>query len=543
MRKAFASVAIASLLLLASDLEKNAFIEAGAASGLSAVLDNAATPERRQIETMAGGLAVIDFDRDGHPDLFLTNGAPQPGLRKTGPRWWNRLYRNRGDGTFEDVTERAGVKGEGFSIGAAVADFDNDGWPDLFIAGVGRNALYRNRRNGTFEDVTGQARIPQTGLAVGGAFFDADNDGWNDLLIVNYVQWDPAAEPVCGDKTLGVRTYCHPRFYRPMPNTLLRNNHDGTFSDVSQQSGIAAYPAKGMGAAIGDYDGDGRLDLVITSDTTPNLLFHNEGGMKFRETGMEAGVALNEDGRALSSMGVDFRDVNNDCREDLVITALSNETYPYFRNSGRGLFKDMTYSSRLGAESLALTGWGVGIYDLDNDGRKDIFTANSDVNDNVEAFSDRTSRQRCTVFWQGADHRFKSQAIGTPALHRGAAFADFDGDGQVDVAVARLHQPPALFLNRSGAGRHWIAFDLEGRSSSRDGIGAQIHLTSASGEQWNRATTAVGYAGSSERTVRFGLGTDAQVSRIEIQWPSGIRQRMATLPVDRVIKVQEPARP
>ena len=536
-------IGVATGTALAAAMLADLFDDTSSRSGITSILHNSATPEKHQIETMAGGLAVIDFDNDGHPDLFLTNGAPEPSLRKSGPEWWNRLYRNRGDGTFEDVTAKSGLQGDCFSIGAAVADFDNDGWPDLFVAGVDCNRLYRNRHDGTFEDVTKKAQIPQTGFAVGGAFFDADADGWNDLLIVNYVQWSPATEPFCGDRPAGIRTYCHPRFYEPVPNTLLRNNGDGTFTDVSLESGIGAYAGKGMGAAIGDIDGDGRIDVVVTNDTARNFLFHNEGGMRFREVGMEAGIALNEDGRALSSMGVDFRDVDNDGRDDLMMTALANETYPYYRNIGGSLFKDLTYRSRLGAQTLALTGWGVGVYDFDNDGRKDIFTANGDVNDNTELFSSRESKQRCTVFWQRKANRFEAQAVDKPAWHRGAAFADFDGDGQVDIAVARLNATPELLLNRTGAGRHWIAFLLRGTRSNRDGIGAHLHLTAASGEQWNRVTTAVGYASSSERVVRFGLGSDTRVRRVEIEWPSGTEQSLDDLPADQMVKVQESAQP
>jgi len=538
-----ALITFTGFLAFAPALLPPSFEDFSARTGITAILRNAATPEKHQIETMAGGIAVIDFDNDGHPDLFLTNGAPQPGLRKTGPDWWNRLYRNRGDGTFEDVTAKSGLGGEGFSIGAAVADFDNDGWPDLFVAGVDRNFLYRNRGDGTFEDVTERAHVPHKGWAVGAAFFDADNDGWNDLLIVNYVLWNPATEPFCGDTIIGVRTYCHPRFYEPLPNILLHNNHDGTFSDVSQESGIGAYPGKGMAVAIGDYDNDGRIDFVVTNDTTPNFLFHNEGRLKFREAGLDAGIAFNEDGRVLSSMGVDFRDIDNDGRDDIFITALSNETYPLYRNTGNRVFKDITYASRLGAQTMQLTGWGIGIYDFDNDGTKDIFTANGDVNDNTERFSSRDSKQRCTVFRQNASRYFEAQAIGGPAWHRGAAFADFDGDGKIDVAVSRLHMPPAVFINHSGAGNHWAAFSLEGTSSNRDGIGARIHLVTPSGEQWNHCTTAVGYASASEKIVRFGLGGNANVTRVEIQWPSGARQTINNPAIDQVVKVQEPAQP
>ncbi len=533
----------ALFLLASASAAQSRFEDISARSGITAILHNSATPEKHQIETMAGGLAVIDFDNDGRPDLFLTNGAPQPALHKTGAEWWNRLYRNRGDGTFEDVTSKAGVAGDGFSIAAAVADFDNDGFADLFVAGVDRNILYRNRGDGTFEDVTAKAGIPHTGWAVGAAFFDADNDGWLDLVIVNYVKWDPATEPFCGDPALHVRTYCHPRFYEPLPNILLHNNRDGSFRDASQASGIRAYRGKGMGVAIGDYDGDGRMDFVVTNDTTPNFLFHNEGGMKFRESGMIAGVALNEDGRALSSMGVDFRDVDNDGRPDIFLTALSNETYPLYRNLGDGLFKDVTYSSRVGAQTMALTGWGAGIYDFDNDGHKDLFAANGDVNTNTELFSSRASKQRCTILWQKLGGRFKAEAIGEPAWHRGAAFADFNGDGLIDIAVARLNMPPAIFLNHSSAGRHWTAFLLTGTRSNRDGIGARVHLVTTSGEQWNLCTTAVGYASASEKLVRFGLDAEAHILRVEIAWPSGVRQTIANPPADRVVKVREPAQP
>ncbi|OYW13211.1 MAG: RNA-binding protein, partial [Acidobacteriia bacterium 12-62-4] len=272
-------------------------VDVSAGSGLTAKLENGLTPEKHLPETMVGGVALFDFDRDGKLDVFLANGAPQPGLKKTGPRYWNRLYRNTGNGKFVDVTERAGVQGVGFDIGAAAGDFDNDGFPDLFVAVVRSNALYRNRGDGTFEDVTAKAGLGTTGKwAVAGGWFDMDNDGDLDLFVVNYVQWDPAKELLCGET---VRTYCHPKHYAPEPNTLYRNNGDGTFTDVSVESGIAAHPSKGMGLAFGDADGDGLLDVFVTNDTQPNSLFRNEGGGRFREMGGPAGVAFNDDGRAL----------------------------------------------------------------------------------------------------------------------------------------------------------------------------------------------------------------------------------------------------
>lgn len=511
-----------------------------AKSGIGFALQNAPTPEKHQIETMAGGVAVLDFDNDGYPDIFLANGAAQPSLEKTGASYCNRLYRNRGDGTFEDVTEKAGVCGAGYSIGVAAGDFNNDGFPDLYVAGVNRNILYRNRGDGTFEDVTAKAGAGnQKRWSVAAGWFDYDNDGRLDLFVVNYVKWDPAKEPFCGDPRGAYRTYCHPKYYEGLANTLYHNNGDGTFTDVSEKSGIGKHIGKGMGVAFADYDGDGLMDVVVANDTTPNFLFHNEGGGVFREVGFPAGIAMNDDGRALSSMGVDFRDVDNDGWPDIFMTALANETFPLFRNSGKGIFADATYPSRIGAATLALSGWGAGIFDFDNDGRKDLFAACGDVNDNTEAFSSRKSKQRNLLMLNRGDGTFSAEAFGAPAMHRGAAFADFDRDGRIDAIVTRIGERPVLLRNTMGAGRHWIGLKLEGRRSNRDAIGALVHIVTASGEQWNHVTTSVGYASASAREVHFGLGGDDRVKRIEIHWPSGGLQRLENVAADRYLTVRE----
>jgi ASPIC and UnbV./FG-GAP repeat. len=512
-------------------------------AGVPFVLRNAASAEKHLIETMVGGVAVFDFDNDGRLDIFFANGARQPDLQKAGKEYWNRLYRNLGQGKFEDVTERAGLQGEGFSIGAAAADFDNDGFQDLFVASVNRNLLYRNRGDGTFEDVTSKAGIAESGpqpWAVAAGWFDYDRDGDLDLFIVNYVKWDPAKEPFCGDPRGTYRTYCHPRFYEGLPNALYRNNGDGTFSNVSGPSGIGFHIGKGMGVAFADYDEDGDLDVFVTNDTVPNFLFRNEGGRAFREVALEAGVGYNDDGRAISSMGVDFRDIDNDGREDLFITALSNETFPLFRNLGKGLFADVTYPSRLGTLTLPLSGWGTGIYDFDNDGWKDIFAANGDVQDNTELFSSRKSRLASTIFLNLANGKFEMIELGKAGLHRGAAFGDLDGDGRVDVVVSRIQDEAAILLNRSGEGNHWVAFRLRGTRSNRDGIGAKVKVASPSGTQWNTCTTSVGYGSSSDRTVHFGLGKDDIVKEVEIRWPSGVVQRLTNVSVDRYLNVTEP---
>ena len=510
-------------------------------TGIDLVLRNAATPEKHQIETMVGGVAVLDFDNDGYPDIYFTNGARQPSLEKTGPGYWNRLYRNRGDGTFEDVTERAGVQAEGFTTGVAAADFDNDGNADLFVAGVRRSFLFRNRGDGTFEDVTAKSGIRNHGWAIAGGWFDYDNDGKLDLFVVNYIQWDPGTEPFCGDAQRRYRTYCHPKYYQGLANTLYHNNGDGTFTDVSIPSGISRHIGKGMAVAFADYDHDGLMDAFVTNDTTPNFLFHNEGGGRFTDVGMAAGVGMNDDGRALSSMGAAFGDVDNDGREDVFITALANETFPLYRNEGKGLFADVTYRSLIGAASMAQSGWSAGIYDFDNDGWKDIFAASGGVNDNTELFSSRKSREPNLLFLNRGDGTFGTVKIGQPAMHRGAAFGDFDRDGRVDVVVTRIGETPVVLRNTSGEGNHWLALRLIGTRSNRDGIGARVHVVTAAGEQWNRATTTVGYASASDKVVFFGLGRNRTVTKLEIEWPSGVKQTLENVKGDRYLTLREPS--
>jgi hypothetical protein len=507
-------------------------------SGLEVVLHNAASPVRHQIETIVGGVAALDYDGDGLLDLFFTNGASQPGLVKPDAGWWNRLYRNRGNGVFEDVTAKAGVRGEGFSIGAATADYDNDGFPDLFVAGVKHNALYHNRGDGTFQEVTAKAGIHDEPVSVAGGWFDYDGDGFLDLFVVNYVAWNPETEQACKDSKSGENAYCHPQFYSGLPNTLYHNNGDGTFTDVSAQSGIRAHVGKGMSVAFADYDGDGRIDAFVTNDTVPNFLFHNDGNGHFTEIAVKAGVAFNDDGRALSSMGVDFRDVDNDGRPDLFVTALVNETYPLYRNLGMGLFADFTYRSRVGAATVTNTGWSVGIYDFNNDGRKDVFCANGDLNENAEALSGRAARQANRVLVQQPNGTFDAVAVGPAARHRGAAFGDFDNDGRMDVVVTRIGEKPLFLRNAGATGSHWLGFKLVGRRSNRDGIGAWIKLRTAAGEQWNHVTTAVGYASASDVRVHFGLGA-AQRATVEVHWPSGVVQQLGEVAADRYLTVRE----
>jgi hypothetical protein len=510
------------------------------ASSLDMVVNNGATGAKHLIETTIAGVGVFDYDGDGWPDIFVANGAAVPSLEKSGPQFYDRLFHNNHDGSFTDVTRKAGVAGSGYSMGVAAADYDNDGHVDLFVTGVGGNTLYRNRGDGTFEDVTQKAGLGEKGKwAVAAGWFDYDNDGRLDLFVVRYVQWNPASELFCGFPEKGIRQYCNPKLYEPLANALYHNEGGGRFRDVSREAGIAACPGKGMGVAFGDMDGDGKLDIFVANDTMRNFLFHNRGNGTFEEVGLPAGVAYNGDGAALSSMGVDFRDYDNDGRDDIFITALSNETFPLFRNLG-GRFGDVTYPSGIGKSSYPWSGWSCGMFDFNNDGRKDLFTANGHVMDNEELTSNRQSRQPNSVFINQGNGTFRMQLLPGEAMHRGAAFGDFDHDGRIDAVVTRLNEKPLVLRNVSDGAGHWIALRLEGTRSNRDGIGARVHLVTASGEQWNRVTTSVGYGGSSDRLVHFGLGSDPVVQSIGIEWPSGARQTLHNLAPDRYYEVTEP---
>jgi len=513
-----------------------------AAQPLAMVVKNGASGNKHQVETMLAGVAVLDYDNDGWPDIFVANGAALPSLQKTDGSFHNRLFHNNRDGTFTDVTEKAGVSGTGYAMGVAAADFDNDGWVDLFVTGVRTNTLYRNRGDGTFEDVTERAGLVSDGRwSIAAGWLDYDNDGLLDLFLVRYCVWDPAHEPYCGEQKAGYRTYCHPRYYEALPNALYHNEGNGRFRDVSRESGIGAHLGKGMGVVFGDYDGDGRLDIFVANDTMPNFLFHNEGHGKFREVALEAGVALNADGNASSSMGADFRDYDNDGREDLWITDLTNERFSLFRNIGQGQFADMSGLSRIASLSLPWSGWSTGAFDFNNDGYKDFFVAGGNVVDNAELISARQSRQPNLLFVNQGGGKFNLQLLPGNAFHRGAAFGDFDRDGRMDAVVTRLNEAPLVLRNITHATGHWLALRLVGTRSNRDGIGARVHVTAASGEQWNRVTTSVGYAGSSDRTVHFGLGPDARVAEIEIEWPSGLRQKLRDVAADRYLTIEEGA--
>jgi hypothetical protein len=525
------------------------FEESAAGRGIRFVMDSGRSGRTHQPETMVAGVALFDYDGDGQLDVYVVNGAPIATLRKDDPRYWNRLYRNLGGGNFVDVTEAAGVAGRGYDLGVIAADYDNDGDRDLFVAGLRRNTLYRNNGDGTFTDVTEAAglarRDPRYGTlwAVAGAFFDYDNDGWLDLFVSNYVVWDPAREPLCGDPS--APDYCHPDSYEGLPDSLFRNDGDGTFTDVSLASGIRAHVGKGMGLSVADFDNDGWSDVFVANDTAPSFLFMNRGDGTFTESAFERAVALPERGEPVAGMGVDARDIDDDGRPDLFLTALTGDLFSFFRNPDDTAFEDVTVPSGLGELTRPWTGWGDAIVDLNNDGGKDLFAARGGVLDPRGAAGARVPMPN-GVFLNRGDGRFvdgsaeAGDEFSRRAVHRGCAIGDIDDDGRVDVVVTALEGPLELWHNVSPRSGHWLLVDVGGVKGNRDGMGAKLRLVTASGTQYNHVSTAVGYGSSSDARVHFGLGRDTRVRELGIVWPTGERTRLRNLEADQVLRVAAP---
>jgi hypothetical protein len=512
--------------------------------GVDFILQNSPTPRKFLIETMPGGVALFDYNNDGLLDIFLVNGGriaeglhvPE-NFERSNSRYWNRLYRQNRDGSFSDVTQAAGLANAGngnYGMGVAVGDYDNDGYPDLFVTNYGRNILYHNNGDGTFSDVTAQAGVAGGGWSVSAGFFDFDNDGHLDLFVTRYMEWDADHNRICGGDW---HTYCPPGVFPATTCLLYRNRGDGTFEDVSERSGITAKKGRALGVAFADYDGDGFTDIFVSNDGMQQYLFHNNGDATFRECALDSGVALTSDGKGLSGMGTVFQDYNNDGRPDLLVTVLPREVYALFHNDGGGNFSYESLESGLGALTSGSSGWGVGLEDFNNDGWKDLFVAQSHVLDNVEQIDASLHYKEVPLLALNHDGRFErvDSGVTTPLAARGAAFGDINNDGKVDVVITTLGGPPVLLLNRCDTGNHFLSVSLRGTRSNRDGYGARVSVN----DQTRFASSAGSYCCASDKRLHFGLGSKRTAS-VEVVWPSSMKQVLAEVPADQFLEIREP---
>jgi enediyne biosynthesis protein E4 len=502
---------------------------------------------------MVGGVAMIDYNRDGLLDLFFVNGAALKdpmsagaAPNKTDPAYWNRLYRNNGDGTYTDVTEKAGVRGSGFDMGVAVGDYDNDGYSDLYVTGVGANLLYHNKGNGTFEEVTKSSGVQGGGWSAGAMFVDYDRDGLLDLFVSRYLSWDFSKNVFCGLPKPGYRAYCHPDQFQPTTHLLFHNEGHGHFRNVSEESGISRAPGKGLGVAFADYDNDGWPDILVANDAVAQQLFHNLKNGKFEEVAIQQNLAYDEDGNAFSGMGLDFADFENSGRTGIFINALARQKYALFRN-GPGTFDYITGPSGIGAASMAHSGWGAKFIDYDNDERKDIFIAQGHVMDNIQLTQPDIRYLEPPMLLRSVKGRFvdvssQSGAVfHQPIAARGAAFGYLRNQGYVDVAI-NCNDQPAVLLEMTATKNHWLVVQTEGTRSNRDGIGTVVHATTADGTRQMGLVSAAGsYLSSSDKRVHFGLGPNDSVKELDLDWPSGVHQKLTNVKADQVLAVREPA--
>jgi hypothetical protein len=523
------------------------YVDVAGSAGISFQHDNAASPEKYLIETMGSGCGWIDYDQNGLLDLYLVNGAstrlytPKHALRSA-------LYRNNGDGTFTDVTIKAGVGAEGlFGMGVAVGDYDNDGFPDLLVLGYGRCILYHNNGDGSFTDVTDRAgvgNIRKWGSSA--AWFDYDNDGLLDLVIANYVDWSPERNFWCGDKGPGLRSYCHPDVYQGEPPTLYHNNGDGTFTDVSKRSGVGIKPGNGLGVVTFDYDNDGWQDIFIANDHMPNFLFHNNRDGTFRELGYSAGVAVGIDGQFEAGMGTDAADTTGSGRLDLVVTHLDQQLARFYQNLGEGYFEDATFRSRISYATFHLSGFGTRFMDYDNDGTRDLFMANGHVLDNIQRYHAETSYAEPKLMFRNNGHGIfenVSEQLGTdfrrPRVSRGAAIADFDNDGDLDILVSNNGEAPQLLRNDGGNTNHWLEIFLIGTRSNRDAVGARVRVTAGDLHLYDQRKGGMSYQSAQDPRLHLGLGEHEKIDAIEVIWPSGLVTMLENMRADQIISVKE----
>lgn len=529
------------------------FADITAQSGINFRHAASKTSFKYLLETMGGGVAIFDFDNDGRMDLFFTNGAALKDSMakdavadKSEPKYWNRLYRQKTDGTFTDATERAGLKGYGYSMGVAAADYDNDGFVDLFVSGYKVDHLYRNNGDGTFTDVTKKLPYDQNGWSTSAGWFDYDRDGRLDLFVVRYMDWDfESGSMFCGGPTTALRAYCHPDNFKGAANLLLHQRADGSFEDVSKSSGIVDASGKGLGVAFADFDNDGWTDVFVANDSVRQSLYRNKGNGTFEDIAVMSGAAYDEDGRTFAGMGVDCADYDNDGYMDVFITTLSNEKYALYRNNGDLSFTYATNTSGVGQITLLYSGWGARFVDVDNDGLRDLFVAQSHVLDTIEKSTTYLKYKQVPLLMRNTGKGFANitatagPAFNAPIAARGAAFGDLNNDGHLDAVIAVLDEAP-LVLRNMGTPNHWLGISLAGSKSNRSAVGARVIVTSVSGQkQIFDASSGGSYLSSNDPRIVAGLGNARGVRSVEVRWPSGRVQTLANPQIDRYHRITE----
>jgi enediyne biosynthesis protein E4 len=530
------------------------FVDTTAASGIHFQHKASHTHKKYLPETMGAGVALFDYDNDGRLDVFLVNGAPLSDLTpagtiplKTGPAYWNRLYHQKKDGTFEDVTERAGLQGTNYDMGVAVGDFDNDGFEDLYVTGYGGNHLYHNNGNGTFTDVTKESGTGGGGWSTSAAWVDLDNDGLLDLVVLRYLKWD-FEDLWCGEKRPEYRSYCHPDVFPAIAPLVYHNDGNGHFTEASAKLGIDK-PGKGLGIAIADFDHDGRIDLAVANDSMVEFLYHQKSNGTYKEEGLMAQMAVDGDGRTYAGMGIDAQDYDDDGLPDLVITNLANQKYALYRNSGDGSLDYSTHMSGVGAVTMPHSGWGVKFFDYDNDGLKDFVVAQGHDIDNIELTYPHLRYKEPLLLMRNVGHgkfadvsAVSGEVFKQAWAGRGLAVGDLDNDGLEDLVVTTNDGPAYVIHNETQTANHWLTLDLVGHRSNRDGAGAVIKVATSKGAQWWIVSTAGSYLSASDKRAHFGLGADDHAKSIEILWPSGIRQELGDVKGDQVLRIDEPAK-
>jgi len=510
------------------------------------------TSRKYLIETMGSGVALFDYDNDGRLDVFVVNGAPlndptPKGTipRKAGSKYWNRLYHQKQDGTFEDATQKAGLQGVGYGMGVAVGDYDNDGYEDLYVTAYGGNRLYHNNGDGTFTDVTERAGVGGSGWSTSAAWVDLDGDGRLDLVVLRYLQWD-FDDTWCGERREGYRAYCHPDAYRAIAPLVYHNDGNGHFTEISHKVGLAE-PGKGLGIALADYDRDGHLDIFVANDSMPEFLYHNKGDGTYEEVALISGVAVDGEGHTYAGMGVDFADYNNDNLPDLVITDLASQMYALYRNNGDGTFTYDSYPSGIGRMTMMHSGWGVRFIDYDNDGWKDLLITQGHDLDTIQLTFPDLRYKEPMLLARNTGKGFVDVSAEAGSIFqqvwvgRGLAIGDIDNDGRLDAVVTSNDGALYVLHNSTQTQNHWLTLELVGHRSNRDAIGAEVKLVTAKGSQMATVTTASSYLSSSDKRVHFGLGPETVATTIEIHWPSGMRQTLKDIRGDQILQVHEPS--